>query len=909
MTTPRATYRVQLQEGFPFRAATALVPYLHQLGIDTLYLSPLFQARPGSSHGYDVTDPTTVNPELGGPEGLNHLFDTLRAHHMGAILDVVPNHMAADEDNRWWWDVLEYGPASAYADYFDIDWHGERRRSQLVLPFLGQPFGSELESGALGIAVDPRGFYLSYYDRKFPLAPITWRPILARLAPQIPKTNHKARRHLLRLWHGLGHKGQNGATPAAALSAWLSQHPETAPALHRVLGSMNGQVGHPASWSLLERILNRQPWRLVHYRTASHLGNYRRFFDINDLPAVRVENPRVFQKVHSIVFAWAEHPALYGLRIDHIDGLYDPEAYLKALSRGLESRPARDYLIVEKVLGPGETLPTTWPVAGTTGYDFLNSMLEVLLDPEGLVALTDIYKGWQDPRVPSGSTKELALTELFSQELERLVSQLLPIAARDRWGRDLPRRELRRAIRALTVSLPVYRTYLRSSDISKWDRRILKDALLRARDKAPNVSDLTWDFLQRVLFGAEDSRLLPRERDSRLAWVMRWQQLTGPVQAKGFEDTALYRYHRLTALNEVGGTLNAAGLAPRDFHRRMEERQHLYPHGLNATSTHDTKRSEDVRTRLGILSEWPNEWYQAVEEWHALALPEIKTVGSLTVPDANTEYLIWQTILGAWPMNSEDWSTFPERIQSYLQKAVREAKVHSSWIEPNLAYEATLNQFVDAIFKKPELLDTMRPFVHRVAYYGALSSLSQVLVKACAPGVPDFYQGSELWDLSLTDPDNRRPVDFRVRQQWLKTMLENPPSLGELLQHWEDGRVKLYVTYKVLQLRSRYPELFALGSYQGLEIQGSQSDHILAFARHLEAAWCLVVVPRHYARLTSARSGLNLWHDTSLVLPHGAPKMWKDALSGQSLRAEAGQISSSTLFSQFPGAVLIADDS
>ena len=908
MTTPRATYRVQLQKSFPLQAAEALVPYLHQLGIDTLYLSPLFQARQGSPHGYDVTDPTTVNPELGGPDALDHLLDTLAASHMGAIVDVVPNHMAADADNRWWWDVLEYGPQSAYADYFDIDWHGDRGRSQLVLPFLGQPFGTELESGALRLAMGDTGLYLTYYDRKFPLAPITWRPILARAIPKIPASHRQARRHLLRLWEKLDTPPGAGPTPARILHAWLTENPSAAPALQSVLAEINSQVAQSTSRTHLETILNRQPWRLVHYLAASHLGNYRRFFDINDLPAVRVEHPHVFESVHSTLLAWAAHPAVYGLRIDHIDGLYDPEAYLKALTMRLGSSPAQDYLVVEKVLGPGESLPSTWPVAGTTGYDFLNATLGVLLHAEGLVSLTDIYQSWQDPSQAAGSTKELALTELFSQELERLVSQLLPIAARDRWGRDLSRQEIRRAIRALTVSLPVYRTYLGPHRISQWDRQILTDAFVQAKDRAPQVSVVTWDFLRRVFFSLDNSNLAHQERTAQRTWVMRWQQLTGPVEAKGFEDTALYRYHRLTALNEVGGSLNASGLRPVDFHSKMEKRQEAYPHGLNASSTHDTKRSEDVRARLSILSEMPAAWHQAVGKWHDLALPYLKTLGNLTVPDSNTEYLIWQTILGAWPINPEDWSSFSERLQGYLQKAVREAKVHSSWMAPNLVYEATLNQFVETILDDPEILEIMRPFIHQVAYYGALSSLSQVLIKVFAPGVPDFYQGSELWDLSLTDPDNRRPVNFEIRQQWLQAMVARPPSLRELIDHWEDGRIKLYVTYKALQLRGRYPEVFSQGSYQGLDIQGSQSNHVLAFARHLDDDWCLVIVPRHYARLTQVQSDTNLWQNTTLILPSGAPYRWKEVLSGQSLDTGTGKLWVASVFAQFPGAVLIPQD-
>lgn len=919
MTTPRATYRLQLNQHFTLEDAERLVPYLKQLGIDTLYLSPIFQARKGSQHGYDVTDPNAVNPELGGNPALDHLLESLKTHHMGVILDVVPNHMAADRDNRWWWDLLVHGKASPVASFFDIDWEAPGANHQVVLPYLARPFGEELEAGTLRIELEnSSGFVLTYYDKQFPLTPRSWRPILALVLHTLFRQGQKkARYQLYDLWRRLGRPDAlGGATAAATLYHWLSQHPSVTRDVHHVLSRWNGVQGQPQSWSRLEQLLRGQPWRLVHFKLASSEGNYRRFFDINDLPAVSIEHEQVFEYVHALLLALAKRPMVYGFRIDHIDGLYDPQSYLQKLFSRLGSAASTDYLLVEKVLGSGESLAPSWPVAGTTGYDFLNAAMAVLLDPEGLASLTSLYGSWHDASSPGSAVewgKQQVLTDLFQSELDRLVRRLLPIAREDRWGHDLTILEIREAIAALTLSLPIYRTYLNQGPVSSWDRTILKDAIQQARERHEHLPAATWMLLERVLLHAEDQNLTQQQRKACRDWTMRWQQLTGPIHAKGFEDTALYRYHRLTCLNEVGGDLSSEGLHPNAFHAMIRDRQATHPFTLNATSTHDTKRSEDVRARLGILSEIPLLWQTTVTDWHDRCQSFFEVVDNIRVPDRATEYLLFQSLVGAYPLREAEVPGFVTRLQLYIEKAVREAKIHSDWVHPHIGYEQALHRFVDKLFTHKDMHDALRPFVQRVSYYGAFSSLSQVLLKTLAPGVPDFYQGSELWDLSLTDPDNRRPVDFSRRQQLLDQITTNPPSLKELLTHWADGRLKLYVTHEALKLRHHNAGLFEHGTYQGLAAEGPQADHVLAFARHHQGQWLLVVVPRHYARLTwcpqpnTAPSPQDIWHTTTLSLPTEAPHRWREVLSGQSLQQQTGRIPLAEIFSRLPMAILQSD--
>lgn len=921
MTPPRATYRLQLHRDFPFEAAEDIMEYLRQLGIDTLYLSPVLKARPGSTHGYDVTDPTAINPELGTRAALQHLLDSLASSQMGVIFDVVPNHMAADRDNPWWWDVLSRGIASPFAPFFDIDWDSPYAHGKVLLPLLGRPFADELESGTLQIALIRTGFVLTYYDKAFPLALPSWRPILTRtiLLLRNRADQRRSRHELFTLWRRLTYQDNtNQPYPSDVLHRLMTQNPAVKSAVGQALTYWNNRPGQPTTWNALEKILSVQHWRLTHYRMASREGNYRRFFDINELPTLRIEQPSVFTAVHSTLLSLSQHPAVYGFRIDHIDGLYDPERYLSALSSVTTQAPSQGYLLVEKILNPHEDLPDNWPVAGTTGYDFLNIAMTTLLDPDGLTSLTTIYSSWHNPDHTQNLiqiAKEYVLAELFASDLDRLCRLLLPIAARDRQARDLTQLEIHDAVAALTVALPVYRTYLGSNGLSPRDGRVLHNALHSAKAHHPTLPPMAWAFLEGVVFGFDNPSLSPEERHARQDWVMRWQQLTGPVHAKGFEDTTLYRYHRLTSLNEVGGDLFTQGLPPASFHQAMALRLTKTPQGLNTTSTHDTKRSEDVRARLGILSEIPVIWKTAVDDWHARIRPFFERQGELTVPDPSTEYLLFQSIVGAFPLDPSAMPHFPQRIKTYIQKAVREAKVHSSWTDPNLSYEAALYRLVDVIFHHQNILDAMQPLIRLVAYYGALSSLSQVLLKTFAPGVPDFYQGSELWDFSLTDPDNRRPVDFSRHQHLLAQMMASSPSPSDLLSHWDDGRIKLYITHHALQVRLRNMALFQHGAYHGLEVQGPQADHVLAFARHYQDQWCLVVVPRRYARLTLVPQCMsmvlrteNVWDTTALILPSGIPHRWHDALSNQTLSADTNAIPLSEIFATLPMSVLQPED-
>ena len=918
MTIPRATYRLQLHKNFTLSSATALVPYLDALGIDTLYLSPIFTARIGSQHGYDVTDPTHVNPELGGMPALRELLDVLQAHQMGVILDVVPNHMAADPHNRWWWDVLELGPASSHAQMFDIDWTSKiPGHPQILLPFMGHPFGQELEAGTLILEQGPEGFYVRYYDKRFPLTPRSWRPILARTLHRLYRIGQRrAHRELYRLWHRLTPSHNSWTrTPGHDLQRWMQRYPLSASQITGVLATYGGTVGDSQSWNRLERLLAMQWWRLEDFRTASEEGNYRRFFDINELPAVRVESSPVFEMVHKTLLDLCQHQAVYGVRIDHIDGLFDPEAYLfTLLSRLPEDR--EPYLVVEKILGPRETLPSHWPTAGTTGYDFLNASMEVFLDPRGLERLRTIYGQWHPDSEPDAMEREgkhQVLHELFSAELTRLTRALVPIAAQDRWGHDLTNDQIRHAIAALTLCVPIYRTYLRSSLALPSDRKVLVEALQKARTLTPELPETVWTFMHRVLFFMDAPPMPARKRQKCQEWVMRWQQLTGPVHAKGLEDTTLYRYHRLICLNEVGGNLDSYGLSPEQFHEHMQRRCQSSPHTLNATSTHDTKRSEDVRARLGILSEIPDLWEKTVTRLREHGKTYTTRQGPHLIPDMPTQYLIFQSLIGAWPNDPNDLLELATRLKSYLQKAAREAKIFSRWDNPNHHYEDGLFQFVDGLLQDQDFKTTIQPLVDLTSFYGALNAVSQALLKATVPGVPDFYQGSELWNLSLTDPDNRRPIDFGRRQTILMNLANSSPSPSDLLDHWTDGRFKLHVTHQTLRVRRQHPELFANGSYHGLLVDGPQSRHVLAFVRRWKTQWCLIAVPRFYVQLTwdedtnTFNPDPAIWDDTMVRLPDGAPAHWVDAFTGKPVQATAGRLPMAYLLSPYPVALLLSD--
>lgn len=902
MTIPVCTYRLQLNPDFPLERVAALLPYWQRLGIDTLYLSPIWRARPGSQHGYDVVDPGRVNPELGGGAAAHRLLDGLHARGMGALLDIVPNHMAASWHNPWWADVLRRGRESPHAAFFDIDWDfNSAYPGKLLLPFLGQPFGRELEAGAIGLEADADGFFATYGGERFPLAPKTWRPFIALAMAGA----QAGRRELLALWRALA---QPGPEPAERYAALVKRHPQWLERMRTAVLRFGRAKSSAQKQARLEKLLANQPWRLATFRLAHQSGNYRRFFDINELVALNMEDPVVFDRHHAALLDIAAHPAVRGVRVDHVDGLYDPGAYLRQLSSRLG--PESAYVVVEKILGPGEALPPQWPVAGTTGYDFLNDVMETMLDPEGLVRLQAFYTPWHGSKAGPelvAAGKRQVLTDAFAAVQFGLCRDFARIAAADRMGHDLIPSDIRAVIANLTVVLPVYRTYIDANHIPDGDRRLLEQALDRIRRRHPERGDAI-NMLGRVLFSGDDPALNGPERSQRLDWTQRWQQSTGPIQAKGFEDTALYRYHRLTCLNEVGGHLFSRGLGPDAFHRKMAARLKTLPHTMNATSTHDTKRSEDVRARIGVLSELSERWRDRVNRWHTLVSFLKPTVGELAVPDPATEYFIFQTMVGAWPLDSDKIPDFRVRLGAYLQKAVREAKIYSRWDPPNTAYEEALLEFVDGLFAHPDFIADFTAFQEVVARYGAVSSLAQLLLKALAPGVPDFYQGTELWDLSMTDPDNRRPVDFDRRAALLDDLIQTRPAVGDLFDAWRDGRIKLHFTHRALTLRSSRRELFLNGGYLPLAVKGARAEHVLAFGRRLGDDWCLCIVPRLFGRLDEATPGADpktRWEDTRVELPADAPVRWKNRLSDRNLAIAPDRcIALAEAFSEIPFAVL-----
>jgi (1->4)-alpha-D-glucan 1-alpha-D-glucosylmutase len=929
LRVPTATYRLQFHGSFKFRAAEALAPYLNELGITDLYASPLFKARRGSLHGYSVTNPMELNPELGSLRTFDSLARKLKNLGMGLILDIIPNHMALSPDNPWWMEVLENGPASPYAIFFDIDWHPPNRllEGKLLLPILGRPYGQVLEDQELRLTLEPGGFFINYYEHKFPLTPKTYHQILAPVLEQLLRDLGEENPATIAL---MGIISLITNLPPRTLvspkkirdrqrdkevikkNLWLLYHgaPEVKKILDEALEVINGRRGDPASFNALDRLLQQQPYRLAFWQVALELINYRRFFSINDLIGIRIEDPQVFEAFkHSLLFRLVDEGKISGLRIDHIDGLYDPLEYLQRLQDrlvpGVPAEAANFYIVVEKILAPKESLPAEWPVAGTTGYDFLNNLNGVFVEEAGLQQLTEIYRRFVESPLDLDrlirDKKKLIMKALFGGEVENFVYYLSLVALQDRQARDLARGDLTEALVEVLAALPVYRTYIRSPEVSPRDFDYLEWTFKKVRSQNPHLSRPALDFLQRVLSLDFPPYLTPEAKRNWLDVVMRLQQFTGPVTAKGFEDTVLYIYNPLISLNEVGGDLQA--VAAEDFHRFNQRRQQEYPGALNATSTHDTKRSEDVRARLHVLSEVPREWESCLKRWNALNQDKKIMVAGNLVPDRNQEIFLYQTMLGAWPLQPVQVPAFRERLKSYMIKAAREAMVHTRWVSPQVDHENALVSFIDAILEKAGNAEFLADFLamqSRLAYYGALNSLSQVLLKIASPGVPDFYQGTELWDFSLVDPDNRRPVDFARRVKSLQELTRwekkgREALLAELLGNWQDGRLKLYVTRRGLLLRRNYPDLFRHGDYLPLTATGNRRNQVLALARRHGNNWALAVAGRFFAALTppgQPPTGREVWEDSVLLLPPEAPVVWRDIFTGKACEAESSPVKS-----------------
>jgi (1->4)-alpha-D-glucan 1-alpha-D-glucosylmutase len=962
---PLTTYRLQLNRHQRFADVQALIPYFHALGITDLYCSPFFKASPGSMHGYDVIDHGTINPEIGSEDELAALAGELARHGMGLIVDVVPNHMGiGDEANRWWWDVLENGPSSPYAKFFDIDWAPPKAdlTNKVLLPILGDQYGKVLENGEIRLSYEAGAFFIAYYERRFPVAPRSSTAILGPACERVRATLPADDPHLLELESII--TALNNLPPRTEtdpeqvrirqrekevakrrLAALTEASQVVRQAIAQTVTAINGQPGDPRSFDALEALLASQAYRLCYWRVATDEINYRRFFDINDLAAMRVEEPEVFEAVHAAIFRFLRQQWATGLRIDHPDGLYDPVQYFHDLQQGchqalcdLEGGPAPAldgpdgrpcYIVAEKILVRDERLPLDWAVHGTTGYDFLNLVNGLFVDPARQRAFHQLYARLTGQAVRFGDTayesKKLILDSSLSAELHVLARQLDRISEQHRWSRDFTLFSLQEALREVIACFPVYRTYIRagSSAVGDDDRRHILAALRTAKRRNPAVSESIFDFLAGVLLLQDPDGLSEAQRAARRQFVMRFQQLTAPVMAKGLEDTAFYRTYPLASLNEVGGNPERFGRSVDEFHRLNRERLQHWPHTLLATATHDTKRGEDARARLNALSEMPRRWEQAVLRWQAWNRDKKIALESGEAPDANEEYLLYQTLVAVWslePLDDTGHRQLVERLEAYVEKALKEAKRHTSWINPNEPYDQAVRQFVRAVLTPHvdhRFLADFQRFHSRVARLGLWNALAQLLLKIAAPGVPDFYQGTELWDLTLVDPDNRRPVDFGRRQAWLAELqrreTHNLPSLlRELLARPQDGRLKLYLMYKALNFRRQQRDLFLRGDYRPLAAAGPRQAHVVAFARHHGEAWALVAVPRLIGKLSPSGKppiGPRLWRGHALQLPEDAPQRWVNALTGEAIasrQADGGRrhLPLTEVFKRLPVALL-----
>jgi (1->4)-alpha-D-glucan 1-alpha-D-glucosylmutase len=874
---PRATYRIQLRPGFGFDEAQALIPYLATLGVSHVYLSPILQAAPASTHGYDVVNHHQVNEELGGAQAYSRFCAALNASGLKQLLDIVPNHMATGgPESPWWWDLLENGRLSRYASYFDVEWNPPepKLKNRILVPVLPDHYGCVLESGELRLQRVGAQFRIAHGSLCWPLAAHTLSGLLAQAARRCGCEQFKFIADAFEAMTGYADStGQNAekrqrnvAVLHGLLADLVSKQPQVAAALDAVISEVN------ANPDKLDTLLEGQHYRLAFYRAAQRDLSYRRFFAINSLVALRSENEAVFADVHALPLSWLEGKIIHGVRIDHIDGLRDPEEYLCRL----RARAPQAWIVVEKILEHDEQLPQSWPVEGTTGYDFLNLVGELLIDPAGEHALAKFYHEFTgeplDYAAIMADKKLLVLRELLGSDLNRLTALFLEICERHRRHRDYTRHELHEALRAVTAHFPVYRTYVRAATgcVAPRDVRYIEHAIHAAKDARPDLDGEIFEFLKRIL-----TLNLRGEREGEL--TMRFQQFTPAVMAKGVEDTALYCYNRFAALNEVGSDPRRFGIGLEEFHRLMIERQERQPLSLLTTSTHDTKRSEDVRTRLYVLSEIPEYWSNTVRCWASTNQRHWRSK-----PDRNAEYLLYQTLVGAWPI-AED------RVLAYMEKATREASLHTSWTAPDPDYEANLQGFIRAVLDDREFIAGLETSVREILGPGRVNSLAQTLIKLTAPGIPDLYQGTELWEHSLVDPDNRRSVDFATRRRLLDELREM--TVEEAAERSDEGLPKLWLIYRTLALRRKRPEWFGTASdYRPLYAEGSQANNVIAFSR----GGMLVVVAPRFSLKTRGR-----WDDTMLALPG---QRWRNELTSESL--DGSKLPVDRLFRRFPVCLL-----
>ena len=970
---PLSTYRLQFNAGFRFENARRLIGYLHALGISNIYSSPILKARTGSQHGYDITDHNQLNPEVGSYEELQELVNELKNYGMGQVLDIVPNHMGIGLGaNPWWWDVLSNGRASEFAEFFDLDWEPLKPelRNKLLLPILGDQYGAELEAGHIRLVSSNGTFHIEYFDKHLPLDPQTI-PIIFEQRP------HELPQELRNLLSGLrnlpSHNSSDGdlvrqrrRAVTSLTVAWkelMEKSPELQQIADRAAAAMNGHVGDPRSFDRLHRLLEEQVYRLANWRVSGEEINYRRFFDVNDLIGLSMENPRVFAATHQLLRHLLADDMVQGVRVDHCDGLLNPRQYMIRLQmlyaasqcngatprgtlaeNGIEldlqqafgqhdwmNQRAMLYTVVEKILEPAEDLPREWPVDGTSGYDFTTLVNGLFIDRRNERAFTNFYRRFtgvsQDVDSIIYNSKKLIMHASLASEVNVLAHMLDAISATDRYARDFTRKSLRDVIRETIACFPVYRTYIdERGEMTERDRAYIHEAVARAKRRNPDKAPASFDFLRDILLlkhkNSEDQSDVYRHK---LRFTLKFQQLTGPVMAKGMEDTACYVFNRFIAVNEVGGSPKQFGISPEEFHAGNLKRAESWPYSMLATSTHDTKRSEDVRARLDVLSEMPKTWAAHALRWRrANRLRKRMLPDGRQAPDANEEYFLYQTLVGTWPFEFSSETAreeYIERIQQYMSKAVHEAKINLSWISDDPAYVEALRQFIEKILApgttaRPNMfVEQLCAFMPPINCFGAINSLAQRVLMLTSPGNPDIYQGTELWDFSLVDPDNRRPVDYALRERLL-TELDRKAEAGdlpalcaELLDNYQDGRVKMWATMQALRLRRERRDLFHPGLYRPMHATGAKQQHVVAFAREHTNQIAIVVVPRLSYSLAGGNLRMplaELWENTELPVPSRSPEFLENIFTGEKIRVTPHRtLLCREVLAHFPVAVLV----
>lgn len=872
--TPEATYRLQFNHQFTFQQALGLVEYLQELGISHCYASPLFKAKPGSLHGYDVIDYNQLNPEIGTQEEFYAFTDALRERNMGLVIDIVPNHMnISDSENHWWQDVLKNGPSSAYAAYFDINWHSSPDLgNKILLPVLKRDYWETLKNHDLKVIYDQEAFFVQLSDMKLPTDPLTWKLILNS---------------------------------------------------HEYLNTLNSNE------KLLDAFLNAQHYRLCEWKKGNEQINYRRFFDILDLVGINIEKPEVFRAVHASIFDWIQKDAVQGLRIDHVDGLRNPEEYLHQLKLHC---PHILYTIVEKILIGNEKLRRQWPIQGTVGYDFLTQLNGLFVRQPNKQTIEEIYCSFtgaaKNVFQHIYESKKLILRMSLISELDALAQNLFKIAEQEDPSNHFTKDKLREGICEIIACFPVYRSYIcnegsERKEIDEEDRQIILSTISKAKKLHSPIKGSIYDFIKKILLQEYPFDLSEEQKCERQNFILQFEQLTAAVMGKGLEDTAFYRFYPLVSLNEVGGNLYDFGIDLESFHKKNLERCNFWPHTMLSTSTHDTKHSEDVRARINVLSEIPDQWHQALQRWSEENRQYKIRLNSCFAPDKNEEYFFYQNLIGTWPLEPLpplQYLEYVHRIQNYMEKSIKEAKIHTNWIVPNKQYDEAIHQFVEQVLgsgpNQNAFLRDFSTFIPKIMAAGMLNSLSQLLIKFTSPGIPDIYQGNEIWDFSLVDPDNRRPVDFLYRQTLLKKMREESAKkssldfIESLLQWPEDGKLKLFITKKTLQIRKKLEHLFKLGEYLPLNTQGPKQEHVIAFARIFENKAVIVISTRFFTSLlldSSLMTPPTLWKNTKVLLSASLRgKTFKNAFTDTLIAPEVSIDLEKELY-PFPFALLYTD--